>query len=240
MTLDFAYTLYLLLSLGDEIPKTQIKRCVQKWFVMSTLTSRYIGSPESVMDRDLRSIAEKGFTAYFNEIEAATLSESFWHIGLVQNLETSSTNTPAYNTFIAAQIFNGDNSLFMNGTKVSDLVSVMGDVHHIFPKEYLKDNGVKEKVKYNQIANYIYLDTQVNISIGKKAPKEYFEMAFSQCDSGDVRFGNITNPDTLAANMAQNCIPDSITSMDHNDYETFLTDRRKLMADKIEKYYKAL
>ena len=240
MTLDFAYTLYLLLSLGSEIPKNQVKRCIQKWFVMSTLTGRYIGSPETVMDRDLRNIAEKGFAAYFNEIEAAVLSESFWHIGLVQNLETSSTNTPAYNTFIVSQVFNGDNSLFMNGTKVADLVLVMGDVHHIFPRNYLKSNGIKEKTKYNQIANYIYLDTQVNISIGDKAPCDYFQTAYAQCNGEKMKFGNITGTDTLSANLAQNCIPKDITDMGVEDYELFLTERRKLMAAKIETYYKAL
>lgn len=56
MTLDFAYTLYLILLDAPEIPNDQIKHYVQKWFVLSTLTSRYIGSPESQMDRDMRSI----------------------------------------------------------------------------------------------------------------------------------------------------------------------------------------
>ena len=51
MTLDFAYTLYLMLLDDPAINNAQIKRYVQKWFVMSTLTSRYIGSPETVMDR---------------------------------------------------------------------------------------------------------------------------------------------------------------------------------------------
>lgn len=61
MTLDFAYTLYLMLLEDSEIPNAQIKRYVQKWFVLSTLTSRYIGSPETQMDRDMRTIGEKGF-----------------------------------------------------------------------------------------------------------------------------------------------------------------------------------
>lgn len=79
----------------------------------------------------------------------------------------------------------------MNGTKVADLVSVMGDVHHIFPRNHLKNNGIREKTKYNQIANYIYLDTQVNIAIGDKAPCDYLKMAFAQCVGSTVRFGNI-------------------------------------------------
>ena len=137
MTLDFAYTLYLILLDDPTIPNAQIKRYVQKWFVMSTLTSRYIGSPETAMDRDMRSIAEKGFLNFLDEVEASSLSESFWIVTLPQNLETSSINSPAFNTFIAAQINRNCNSLLMNGSKIADLIN-SGDVHHIFQNHTLK------------------------------------------------------------------------------------------------------
>lgn len=179
MTLDFAYTLYLMLLDNPAIPNAQIKRYVQKWFVMSTLTSRYIGSPETVMDRDMRSIAEKGFLNFLAEIEASSLSDSFWAVTLPQNLETSSVNSPAFNTFIAAQINRNCNSLLMNGTKIADLITISGDVHHIFPKAYLKKNGVDNKTRYNQVANYTYLDTQVNKAISENAPSVYFMLLYN-------------------------------------------------------------
>lgn len=237
MTLDFAYTLYLLLSNSKDIDKIEVKRLVQKWFIMSTLTSRYIGSPESQMDKDLRSIAAKGFKEYFREVEEAELSETFWTVGLVQNLETSSINSPYFNTYIAAQVWNAEASLFSNTTKVSDLISVMGDVHHIFPKEYLKQNGYEDKAKYNQVANYTYLDTGVNISIGKKAPNEYFAQAKEQCLNGQCCIGTILNEYDLMNNLKINCIPEGIYTMQAGDYETFLQERRKMMAEKIKNYY---
>lgn len=40
--------------------------------------------------------------------------------------------------------------------------------------------------------------------------------------------------------MVQNCIPKSIFDMDIESYPQFLEERRKLMAEKIEKYYKSL
>lgn len=138
MTLDFAYTLYLILNKNSQIDKTKIKHYVSKWYVFSTLTSRYITSPETAMDLDIRRISEKGFLEYFKEMEEANLSDTFWNIGLVQDLETSAINSPFFNVFIAAQIHNSDNSLLMNGTKVRDLIMTMGDVHHIFPKKYCK------------------------------------------------------------------------------------------------------
>ena len=127
MTLDFAYTLYLILQKTDEIPKIEIKRCIQKWFVLSTLTSRYIGSPESQMDRDLRTIGAKGFRTFLEENEQAMLSDAFWNVRLPQNLETSSISSPFFNTFVAAQIFMGDRSLLSNSSKVTDLISVAGE-----------------------------------------------------------------------------------------------------------------
>ena len=37
-----------------------------------------------------------------------------------------------------------------------------------------------------------------------------------------------------------NCIPKSILTMDINNYEEFLNDRRHLIADKIRVYYNKL
>ena len=240
MTLDIAYTLYLMLLDDPTIPNAQIKRYVQKWFVMSTLTSRYIGSPETVMDRDMRSIAEKGFLNFLADVEASSLSDTFWTITLPQNLETSSVNSPAFNTFIAAQINLNCNSMLMNGTKISDLITISGDVHHIFPRAYLKSNGVDNKTKYNQVANYIYLDTQVNKAIGDDAPCLYFSRAKQQCETKEIVLGNIADEKLLATNLAENCIPDKIYTMDVSSYDAFLLERRKMMVALIERYYKGL
>lgn len=240
MTLDFAYTLYLFLNTSNQIDKTQIKHYVSKWYVLSTLTSRYITSPESVMDLDIRRITDKGFTEYYKEIEEANLSDTFWEVGLVQDLETSAINSPSFNVFLAAQVHGSDNSLLMNGTKVRDLITIMGDVHHIFPKGYLQKNGIIDKSKYNQIANYTYLDTQTNISIGEKAPNEYFITVFEQCVSKELKYGNISDIALLKKNLSINCIPENIVSMDASHYEDFLLKRRKLMANKIKEYYYSL
>ncbi len=240
MTLDFAYTLFLLLQQSDEVPKIEIKKCIQKWFVLTTLTSRYIGSPESQMDRDLRSIATKGFKAFLEETERAQLSDAFWNVGLVQNLETSSISSPFLNTYLAAQVFFGDRSLLSNSSKVTDLITVAGDVHHIFPKEFLKDNDITDKTKYNQVANYAFLDTGVNISIGKKAPNVYFAQALAQCDTGIIEVGTITDKEEFWSNLEANCIPREVIDMTADDYAAFLAQRRALMASKIKKYYYSL
>ena len=240
MTMDFAYTLYLLLNNDTTIEKSQIKHYVAKWFVMSTLTSRYTGSPESQMDFDIKRIREKGFLAFFQEVEEANLSDTFWNVRLVQQLETQVINSPFFNVFLAAQIYEGNNALFSNGTKVGYLITLMGEVHHIFPKQYLRNNGFNERIQYNQIANFTYLDTQVNKDISDAAPNVYFTNAIKQCEEGNARYGNIADVNDLKTNMAENCIPEQIVDMDYSDYPDFLIARRKLMAAKIKDYYFSL
>jgi hypothetical protein len=128
----------------------------------------------------------------------------------------------------------------MNGTKVRDLIYTMGDVHHIFPKKYLYDNEITDKSKYNQIANYIYLDTQINISIGDEAPSKYFKTALEQCDLEKKKYGNIKDKKSLLENLNTNCIPENIVFMDETHFDDFLLERRKLMAMKIKDYYYSL
>lgn len=240
MTLDFAYSLFLRLQDDPAVQQGQVKRLVQKWFVLSTLTGRYVGSPESVMSRDIRNIVEKGFILFAKEVEASALSDTFWKITLPQNLETTSVNSPAFNTFLAAQDYMKSNSMLMKGTMISDLITISGDVHHIFPKAYLKKNGVDAKGRYNQVANYTYLDTQVNKAISDDAPCVYFGTILEQCKTKNPQIGNISDEDELYKNLAENAIPAEVVHMSIDDYDTFLVARRKMMAEMIEKYYKSL
>lgn len=117
---------------------------------------------------------------------------------------------------------------------------MMGDVHHIFPKQYLRKNGYDEKRLYNQIANFTYLDTQVNKGISDDAPNVYFKNAIEACENGKTLYGNIADAATLRQNLQENCIPESIVDMDYSNYPDFLASRRKLMAKKIQNYYKSL
>lgn len=240
MTLDFAYTLYLLLQKSNEIPKIQIKKYIQRWFVLSTLTGRYTFSPESQMDRDLRNIAAKGFVEFINENESAMLSEDFWNIKLVQDLETSSINSPAFNVFLASQVYGSDHSFLSNNTKVADLITIAGEVHHIFPKDHLKKNGFEDKVIYNQIANYTYLDGPVNKYISNNPPEMYINNILASINTSNPTLGLVTNKEDFWKTLKINCISEDILNMTAKDYPKFLQERRVRMANKIKNYYHSL
>lgn len=239
--LDFAYVVYLKLVLSGEVEKTEIKRYVGKWFIMSILTGRYSSSPETRMDTDIRNINEKGVVQYLAEIEAAELSDAFWDYGLVQRLETPNSSAPALQTYFAAQIVNGDMGLFSVSSTVRNLYG-SSDIHHIFPKAYLKKTEeLNVRSIYNQVANFTFLDTPVNIKIGTDAPNIYFKNAFESAEKTGIVFGTPMTTAQLEKNLIDNCIPLEIRTWDYSNYLTdFLPLRRKLMAQKIKSYYQSL
>lgn len=234
-SLNFAYILYLKLKSQDYNP-SDIERYVRKWFVLSILTGRYSGSPESRFDFDIRNIDKKKFEDYLSDVESAELSEAFWTAGLVQSLNTSVSSSPYFNVYLAAQVKLNDKGFLSKDITVKDLITHRGDIHHIFPKGYLKDNKMK-RGQYNQIANYVYMQSEINIKIGNKSPKSYFTELLDQCNGGEVKYGGINEKSELQQNLKKNCVPESIFNMEIDDYETFLKERRGLIAKKIKEYY---
>lgn len=237
---NFAYNLYLTLKEDGSIPSTDVKRWVQRWYVMSVLTGRYSGSSESIMDRDMRGIADRSFVSFYNEIAASQLSDNFWSVTLPQSLTTTSTRTGAWMVYVASQVRAADNTLFTNGFKVADVIGNVGDIHHIFPKAYLRKEIDAPQRLHNQIANYTYLEKRINIAIGEKSPGEYFSQARAAIIEGTSYFGDISDEETLALSLKANCIPEGVFHMTAKDYETFLAERRALMAQKIRRYFEGL
>lgn len=238
-TVNFSYVLYLFLK-EKGFPKAKIESLVRKWFVYSTLKSLYSSSPETQFDKDIRKLEEVDPEEYINNIFKAELSDTYWSIGLPQQLETSIARNPAFKTFLAAQIKMNDKGFLSKDITVMDLISIKGDVHHIFPKDYLKKLGY-EKSMYNQVANYVVAQTEINISIGNKPPYVYLNDVLLQCKTKVPKYGGIIDEEEFLSNLEVHCIPlDILKNGENYDYPTFLKERRKLMAQKIKKYFEML
>ncbi|MFJ1262537.1 DUF262 domain-containing protein [Capnocytophaga canis] len=230
--LNFVYILYLKLK-ELQVNPVSIESYVKRWLVYSILTGRYSGSPESMFDFDIKQISQKPFEQYLREKEEAELSDAFWNASLPQSLNTSVASSPYFLTFLASQVKANDKGFLSKDISVRELIEHRGDIHHLFPKDYLKKNGL-EKGQYNQIANYVYMQSEINIKIGNKSPKDYFELIKQQSISG------ISNEQEFLENLKVNCIPPEIIQMNIEDYQDFLSLRRKLMAQKIKEYYFSL
>lgn len=236
--INFAYVVYLKLKeLG--VNSVAIESYVRRWFVYSVLTGRYSGSPESLFDYDIKQISEKPFNEYLKEKEDGELSEAFWNSSLPQSLDTSVASSPFFHVFLACQVKANDKGFLSRDVKVSDLISLRGDIHHLFPKDYLKKFDL-DRSKYNQIANYAFMQSEINIKVGNKPPKEYFEILKRQMVNNNQLVSGLSSEQELIDNLEVNCVPLEIMEMDINNYYDFLTLRRKLMATKIREYYFSL
>ncbi|MGY8821922.1 MAG: dynamin family protein [Pseudomonadales bacterium] len=125
------------------------------------------------------------------------------------------------------------------GLTVRDMLTHHGDIHHIFPKNFLKNRGLARS-RYNQVANFVFVQQEVNIKIGHTAPATYMADVLAQCESGEARYGAITRLDDLKGNLAANCLPEELAAYQPERFEEFLAERRRLMAQKIKQYYRGL
>ncbi|MBI5040762.1 MAG: DUF262 domain-containing protein [Gammaproteobacteria bacterium] len=236
--INFAYILYLR-GRSENVPPADLERLVRRWFVMSMLRGRYSGSPESTFDFDIRQIDSKGVVNYVESVIPNELPDSFWTGMLPQFMDTSSIGSPYFRCYQAAQIKMGDKGFLSRDITVADLLLNRADVHHVYPKKYLKDDG-KTRSVYNQIANFVIAQSEINIAIGAKAPDVYFAELAEQVQGGTKKYGGITKRDELLANFRMNCIPEAMLNGEIADYPSFLTERRKLMALKLKDWFGTL
>lgn len=238
--LNFGYILFLYLREKNVSPET-IEKQVKRWVIMSIITQRYTSSPESKFDLDIRRLTESSDAIkYIDEELERNLGDAFWNSILVENFNTSVASSPYWKIYLIAQISLNDSAFLSQDMKVRTLVEGRGDVHHIFPKDYLQKNGKNNRGIYNQIANFALIQTEVNLQITNKSPNIYMSEIINQCETKQTSIGSIVDNSLLKENLKNNCIPENFYMMTIDDYDSFLKERRKLMAEKIKRYYYSL
>ena len=237
--LNFGYILYLTLK-DMKYKAAKIEKLVRKWIVLSILTGRYSGSAESAIDYDIKRFTEQDPEQFIKTTEDGELSDAFWDTVLVQRLDTSVSSSPYFLAYLMAQVKGGARGFLSSQIDVQSLIEQRGDIHHIFPKKYLQKNGIFNRRDYNQIANYAYTQTEINIKIKDAAPCDYMKKMKRQIMGKGTFVGDIVDEDDLQVNLAENCIPESFMDMDYTDYYDFLEERREMMAQYIRDYYRSL
>lgn len=180
----FSYVLFLIGKRDYRVPHNILRNIIAKWFFMSSIKSRYTTSFESTFEQDLARLREVKNSADFvnvlDKIISDELTDDFWNITLPNNLVTSSTRSPSLFAYFAALHLLDAKVLFSN-LKISDLMDPSlkakkspVELHHLFPKNYLKSIGFDDDKTINQVANYAYIEWADNIDVLDKAPSEYY------------------------------------------------------------------
>ena len=238
--LNFAYALFIQLKAETNLTDGEVKSIVRRWFAMSMLTGRYSGSFETRFEADIRKIAEMGAAAVLDEIERGQLTDGFWNVELPSNMITTSTRSPYFNTFRAAQIHKNAKGFLSKHITVRQMTEEAGDIHHLVPKNYLVRTGITDRNQYNQIANFAITETPVNIAIQDSEPGAYIDRVKQQINSGTLSLGEIATQSELEDTFAENAIPESLSETTVDTYPRFLSERRALMSQYIRDYYFAL
>lgn len=232
----YAYAFYLLGRKRFGVPEHVLQRLIGRWFFATSLTGRYTGSPESVMDADLarfRSLSTADeFCKVLDGLMASTLTPDYWQITLPANLDSSSARNPELFCYVASQNLLGAKVLFSHKT-VRDLLDPALQTkkrplerHHLFPKAYLAAQGVEDRRLINQMANFALLEWPDNIDISNEAPSAYVPKVMSRFD--EAAWNRM---------LKDHAMPHEWEFM---DYEAFLLARRGLMAGIIHQGFRML
>lgn len=237
--LNFGYVLYILM-VDKGVNPAIIEAVVRKWIVLSILAKRYSGSPESRFDYDVKRFDVNNPMEYLRQVELGELSDAYWQHILPERLNTSVSSSPYFKVFLMAQVKMQDKGFLSKQITVRNLIEDRGDIHHLFPKNYLQKNGQNNKSLYNQIANYAMTQSEINIRIKDESPKMYMSKVLEQISTKQQYIGGIITQKELEETFKQTYIPQEFINYDVNNCQEFLEKRRVLTANKIKEFYMGL
>lgn len=232
----YTYTMFLIGKYAFEIEGPLLRKLIARWFAFVSLTGRYTGSPETIMERDLARLRDltsgDEFIVVVTEMVDAELTSDFWTITLPNELTSSAARSPVLFAYYAGLKLLGAKGLFSN-LQISDLLQEglkekrsPLERHHLFPRAHLERNGVASQTLRNQIANYALVEWGDNNAIADQAPTEYlpkYLARLSTQEKTDMYYWH--------------ALPEEWESM---NYEEFLKERRNLLAKVIRDGFELL
>ena len=232
--LFFCYAFYIIGKYEFNMDTIPLQKLTRRWFYASALTAFYVGSFESDFERQLNDVAALGtadeFVAYFEREIAALLTDDFFRVTLPQNYDANEATGPSWQGFVAAQIVLGVKGLFSTAP-LAQLLTLGSsgkkkalDKHHLFPDNYLKEQGYF--ANRSNRANFTYVDYQNNIYISDDPPSEYVG-----------RYRKDLGEEEYLRSCREHALPFGFESM---DYEEFLAQRRVLMAQLVKDGFEKL
>ncbi|MDP3277938.1 MAG: DUF262 domain-containing protein [Deltaproteobacteria bacterium] len=222
------------------VERHKLDELISRWVFASMLSARYSASSETRFDEDLSRIAGlkvgegEAFAAALDRALSEVLSGDYWTNRLVRDLETQRGRAPAALGFRAAQVVLGARALF-GDQSLRDMLNPHGhgaraavESHHLFPTAWLQSKGLRDRRQLNQVANFADVGWYENAMISGQSPQRYVPLVRKKRELDDDRWGRM---------CAEHALPPGWEEL---DYETFLTERRRRMADLTRVAYRKL
>lgn len=236
IALLYAYAFYLIGRTRCGVPEHELQKLIGRWFFFTSLTGRYTGNPEGMMDSDLNRL--KGistadvFGAVLNDVMQNTLTGDFWSMTLPMEFDSSSARSPEFFAFVAAQN-RLDAPVLFSHKKVADLIDPALKTqkkalerHHLYPRGWLEQQGETDLKVINQIANFALLEWPENIAISDDPPSSYVPKVSERFMAAD--WGRMHDLHALPTDWQQ------------MQYGEFLDERRRLMAGIVRRGFESL
>jgi hypothetical protein len=193
-----------------------------------------------MFEQDLARVARleagdaDGFVRALDETMGETMTGDYWTHSLVSALETQRARAPAALAFRAAQVVLGTRALFSDQLlqnlldPPADGGRAASEAHHLFPTTWLHSRGIRDRRRVNQVANLADVGWHENSMIGGRGPAEYVPRLREKLAIDDDRWGRM---------CAEHALPLGWESL---EYEEFLRERRRRMADIIRVAFRQL
>ena len=219
------------------VPKARLDELISRWVFGTLMTARYSGMSETAFEQDLARVADldpEGFVGAMDEALRQAITPSYWAEHLFPLLETQKARAPAALAFRAAQVVLGARALFSDQLLQNVLdppstgTRAAGELHHLFPKDWLESHGMKDRRRANQVANLADVGWHENSTIGSRGPSDYVPRLRQHLNLDDDKWGR---------QCAEHALP---LGWENMDFETFLLERRRRMADLVRVAFRKL
>jgi len=187
-----------------------------KWFILASYWGRYSAALDSRINEDIKAVKNLNLEQLINNIGRRKIDEESFSGDL-----TKAHRLVLYYllTRIGAYDWNLDRPI---PAKINDFKIGKLHVHHIFPREYLRDNAdklgeVDVDELANDVANLTLISEEANEKIGDEAPSKYLK----KLKERDVSY------------LETHLIPLNEKLWRPENYLEFLKERRKIICNKL-------
>jgi len=198
------------------------------WMYAAMMWGRYSGSSETKLQSDVEALKDSDPPARLRENLIADRGRIRVE---AKDLEGAGTQSPFFPmTYVVARSRGAVD--WFHGTALYQKAigqSFGLEVHHVFPQSVLyksKYNSAdrSDKRLVNELANLVYLTKHANLGISNKKPEAYLPKVMEKY------------PDALK----QQCVPHNPVLWELKNFEMFLAERRRLIADAVNAFMDSL